>query len=208
MRLLKKFKQLNWTAIIVESVITVLSILFALGVNTYREKLKKEELKKQTLENVTNELIDNHRKLEELIDNHKDKIKKITLLQQKLTPEEIANKTVLEIIFSLDNDALLKEPTLNNTAWETARLTNAVNLLDYKIVEKTSKLYNLQESSVARVWNIVTNFLLSREIFEKDKTETNLKMIQIYISELYRQEIYLKQQTSDLIRTLEKHEKE
>lgn len=198
---MKKLKKIDWTSIIIESILIVLSILFALGINSYRDKVKKENLKINTLANIKNELQNNFQNLEILIENHRDKSRKFISINKQLKPKDINGKTVLEIIFSLD-DVLLKEPSLNSTAWETAKLTNAVSLMDYKLVEKISKLYNLQQNSVEKTWGIVTRFLLSREIFETDKTTVNLQILQTYISELYRQEIYLKNSISDLIKTL------
>lgn len=188
---MKKLKNLNWTSIIIESVLIVMSILLALAINEYRDYKKQENLRTETLSNIKIEIENNIAELDLLIESHKNTSSRVEKLIAELKPEEIEGKSVTEIIFSLDK-IIIKAVTLNNTAWETARLTNAVSLLDYRQIQSISKVYNLQKISVDKMWELISSFLLSKENFETDNTTLKLRIFNAYLIELYRQEINLK----------------
>ena len=198
---MKKLKNLDWTSIIVESVLIVLSILLALAINQYRDYKKQESLRIETLSNIKIEIENNIADLEQLIDSHKNTSARVEKFMAELNPADIEGKSVTDIIFSLDK-IIIKAVSLNNTAWETARLTNAVSLIDYQQIQSISKVYNLQKISVDRMWELISSFLLSKENFETDNTALKLKIFNSYLIELYRQEINLKLKLEDTLKEL------
>lgn len=188
---MRKLKSLDWTSIIIESIFLVLSILFALGINEYRENNSKEQLRINTIEIIKGELNNNLKELDKLILNHKIKSNNLNELLNTSKDEYFLKKTAIKIIQSLKG-SILERPSLSKTAWDSAKITNGINLLNFKTVQSLSYVYDMQENSVEKIWEILAEHLLSKEMFDDKDTRQNLIVFQIYISELYKQEEYLK----------------
>lgn len=198
---MKKLKNLDWSTIIIESILIVLSILLALAINEYRDYRKKVLLREETLSNIKTEIQSNISELEALIENHQSKASKIIEYLHNTDDKDLIDKKVIDVIYTFDQ-VILKEVSLSTTAWETAQITNAVSLLHFGTIQCLSKVYNLYDISVKKMWHLISNFLLSKENYEANNTVLKLQVFNAYLTELYRQEIYLKDKLQDSLKEL------
>lgn len=191
---MKRFlKRVNGFQIIIESLLIIFSILFALGVNEIRATKQLNSQKEESLHNLENELKRNFKGLEKVIPYHKKITQRLLKMIDSLsTIKGEINKTGLELMSDVNPSGIMP-PSPQKTSWETIRITNSISLLDFELVNDLSKLYKLQEDGVEITWKLIANFLLSRENFDPNHTFENLKILNAYITELYSQELYLKQ---------------
>ncbi len=191
---MKRFlKRVNGFQIIIESLLIIFSILFALGVNEIRATKQLNSQKEESLHNLENELKQNFKGLEKVIPYHKKITQRLLKIIDSLsTIKGEINKTGLELMSDVNPSGIMP-PSPQKTSWETIRITNSISLLDFELVNDLSKLYKLQEDGVEITWKLIANFLLSRENFDPNYTLENLKILNAYITELYSQELYLKQ---------------
>jgi hypothetical protein len=132
-----------WLArLVVESVLIVLSILLALGVDSWREERHNTRLAEQALASFEAEIRENKAAVEAIIPYHRRLQKEFAALS---TAGEIRK---FEDLRKVKDFKGLNPTFVRDTAWRTAVATGSLEHLDYETVQALSYLYTLQERVV------------------------------------------------------------
>ena len=129
-----EFKRLPVAGIIIEVFSVILGVLVALAVNEWRTTENNKDMGLAAYEKIVKEVERNKDKVDELLLNHMEILVEIDSVIAKL---KRANE---ELTFGQINFE-----TPSTTAWEAAKLTAAVNYLEYDLVEKISSVYSTQK---------------------------------------------------------------
>ena len=127
-----KFSKINFSKIIFEFISVSFAVLFAILLNQWREDRNNKDLAQKAIVNVREEFIENKEILVKFIPNHKSILVEI---------DSVINSS------DKDNVPVIKNININlinSSAWEMAKITNAVYYLDFDIVNNLSKIYKLQ----------------------------------------------------------------
>jgi predicted negative regulator of RcsB-dependent stress response len=125
-----EFKKLPVASIIIEVFSVILGVLVALAVNEWRTTVNNQDQGLAAYEKIVKEVERNKNKVDELLLNHMAILVEIDSVIAKLKRED-EKLTFGQINFE----------TPSSTAWEAAKLTAAVNYLEYDIVEKVTSVY-------------------------------------------------------------------
>lgn len=138
--LIDALKKVPLKRVLLEIVSVVFAVLLALGVNEWRKNLENEHLSHRALENIVLEIEANksdivnglaeHKRLNAYLDS--------TLKAYKGAPKENAITVKKSFRFSYEHSVL------NNTAWNSAQITQAVKFMDYETIAALSTIYELQ----------------------------------------------------------------
>lgn len=157
----------------VEIFSVVFAVLFALFVNQCRQKSDNIQLGERSLKNITSEITSNKK----LVDS--------TVIAQGNTIKEIDS-----LLLILDkekggiNSPHFKFEILDNTAWETAKTTRAIEYIEMETVTKMTKLYNSTELYNNLISKMIDQLIFGSE-FEDIKTfEKTLKKQKVYVLSL------------------------
>ena len=184
-------KNTNFKKYIIEGLLIVFSVLFALAINKLAENYQTEEKKNIAINKIKEELKNNskiikewnvkHQEIKQNLDDilvgKNDSLKSQLFKNNFLHPEILTNKK--GFISSL----------LTNTAWETAKTTGIVSEFDFETTQKLSYVYAVQniiaEKSSMEIINIMYDWT-AKKIGENE----NAILIQLNarISDLVSQE--------------------
>ncbi|MCW8810489.1 MAG: hypothetical protein OQJ93_06450 [Ignavibacteriaceae bacterium] len=165
-----ELKKLPLTNILVEIFSVVLAVLLALGMNEWRTNKNNEDLSLAAFDKIVKEVKSNKNKLDTLLVNHKEILVEIDSVISKLTRKSN------EISFG---QIVFEAPSA--TAWEAAKLTTAVNYMEYDRVEKITSVYSTQ-----KVYNDVSDRVFQELVFfVPDKDREKMK------NQFYKQKVYL-----------------
>ena len=116
--------------ILIEFFSIVVGVLFALGVNQWRENISNEERAQTALINIKNEIETNQKTLKYIFENNKSTI---DLINKKEKMQDDSNATYIPAI------------QLQETAWNTMLNTDVSSHIDYEVLMKLSSTYSIQE---------------------------------------------------------------
>ncbi|MCB8963670.1 MAG: hypothetical protein H6536_01340 [Bacteroidales bacterium] len=134
------------------------AVFLALMLNQWKDNYNNQKLVKQTLTNINIEVKQNSERVKEMLDSHKLLLTKIESILAHIERGKIPNETLGELSFSL----------ISTTAWETAKLTQAIAHMDINLVSEIAGIYEYQEY----YRSIVKQYSLSNEmnkLFESEK---------------------------------------
>ena len=129
-----EFKKLPVTSIIIEVFSVILGVLVALAVNEWRTTVNNKDMGLAAYEKIVNEVERNRNKVDELLLNHMTILVEIDSIIERLERNS-EDLSINQINFE----------TPSSTAWEAAKLTAAVNYLEYDLVEKVTSVYSTQK---------------------------------------------------------------
>ena len=124
---------------LVESVLVVGSILFALALDSWAEDREYAELADQSLGIFESEILRNKAGLEDVVPFHSG-IRELLGQMLGVSEIEVDLRSIMEGI---------ETPVLLSTAWETALATGALTHMDVQIVSALSLTYSIQERFAA-----------------------------------------------------------
>ena len=136
--------KINFSRIIFEFISVSFAVLFAILLNQWREDRNNNNLAKKALINVREEFIENKETLHSIIPRHNALLVSIdSLLSVNNNDGRNINKDI-----NLD--------LLSSSAWEMAKITNAVYYLDFDVVNNLAKIYKLQYyyESIIKKYNL------------------------------------------------------
>lgn len=140
---------LSYKLIAIEFLSVVFAVLLALVVNEWRESVNKNNLAEKAKQNIITEIKSNFDKLQITRDNHKETIDSLAVVYGgSKSPETVGN-----INFEL----------LTTGAWETARITNALNYMNLEMVSEISEVYVHVE-----LYNEMSNKLIYQMMFPEN----------------------------------------
>lgn len=139
-----KFSKINFSKIIFEFISVSFAVLFAILLNQWREDRNNKDLAQKVLVNVGEEFIENKETLYSFVPEHKALLIEIdSMITLSNNDDKVVNK---EINLNL----------LSSSAWEMAKITNAVFYLDFDVVNNLAKIYKLQNyyESIIKQYNL------------------------------------------------------
>ena len=123
--------------VVIESILIVLSILVALGLDSWRQNREDEEFVRTALSNFAVELRQNKARVEDAAPFN---IGLRTVLNDHYAVEDITS--VDEFVNMVE---IYSPAALQSTAWDTALATGSLAKMEYNLVTALSLTYNLQE---------------------------------------------------------------
>lgn len=149
----KSFKDRPALLLFAEFMIVMLSVLLALGLDSWREGRVSQKLAERSLQNFERELAINVTEVQEAFDHHTQ---------------------LLEEVRGGRMGVSLNTATIENSAWEVVKSTGVIMEIDFDTVEIASRIYELQrryqrveESSVEIIYQ--SNF----KLIDSDLDELN-----------------------------------
>jgi len=121
---------------LVESVLIVVSILFALALDQWQEDQEIQELIDRSITNFVNEVTQNRSRIEDVGAYHRG--------VQQILKRRSANGGLGSIEFRNIMEAL-QPIVLTSSAWETAVATGALGRMDFELVSALTLTYNTQQ---------------------------------------------------------------
>ena len=128
-----KLSKINFSKIVFEFISVSFAVLFAILLNQWREDRNNTKLAQKALVNVSEEFKENKEILMNFIPNHKSVLVEI---------DSVINLSDKDNVLVIKN---IKINLINSSAWEMAKITNAVYYLDFDVVNNLSKIYKLQD---------------------------------------------------------------
>ncbi len=122
--------------VLFESALIVLSILFALGLDEWREDRQDEETVKLALSNFASEIQQNKARIEDMAPFNRGLR---SVMRNRYQNEDI--NSVDEFVNMVESYTPV---VLQSTAWETALATGSLAKMDYNLVSALSLTYSLQ----------------------------------------------------------------
>jgi len=117
----KSDTKINWLLLLIETLLVVLSVLLALGLNSWRENRSHEELAKRALKSVVGEISTNCSRINGFQEYHK------------------------EVATGERESEGLQIGLIQNSAWDAARSTGAIAFIDFETASVIEQIYVAQE---------------------------------------------------------------
>ena len=165
-----ELKKNTFTNILTEVFSVVFAVLLALGVNEWRTSKNNEELGSEAFKKIVTEVKRNKDKVDSLLQNHKKILADIDSVIARLKRKD-NNLSFGQIIFE----------TPSSTAWEAAKLTSAINYLDYDKVEKITSVYATQKT-----YSDVSDKVFGELVFFVPDSDR-----EVMRKQMYKQKVYL-----------------
>jgi hypothetical protein len=116
----KSDTKINWPLLLIETLLVVLSVLLALGLNSWRENRSNEELAERALKSVVEEYSTNCSRINTFQDYHK------------------------EVATGKRESEGLQVGLIQNSAWDAARSTGAIAFINYETASVIEQIYVAQ----------------------------------------------------------------
>lgn len=182
-----------------ESVLIVVSVLLAFGLNEWRMQRADAQLTQNVIDGLYMEIQANLALLETMQPLHERLAESIATMD----PAEIGNRAAFTVITEhrVDGGTLINPPA--EAAWQTAVSTGALRLLDYETVSVVSRIYLGQRDAVGRTSERIADLAFGGSMFDPAE---NVQAIQAFLAlmrELASQEAHLMEEYREGLRRLE-----
>ena len=125
-------KKINFNKLLFEFISVSFAVTFALFVNQWREDYNNQKLAQNSLRNIKEELLENKETLEELLSIHEAHLEKIDSLM------------LLEVEVDEDSISDVNIVLLSSSAWEMAKVTQAVYYIPFDDINNLAKVYDFK----------------------------------------------------------------
>ena len=196
-------KNMSLKKYIIDGLLIVFSVLFALAINKLAENYQTKKRKNIALNSIKMELKNNSKIIKEWNQTHQE-------IKQKLDEilagkNDSLNSKLIEGN-RLHFETLTSKPFINslmsNTAWETAQTTGIISEFDFETIQKLTFVYNLQNIITEKSSMKIIEMLYDRRIMKIDEKNTLLIELNTRISDLVGQEQGLEYLINDAIKNL------
>ncbi len=196
-------KNMSLKKYIIDGLLIVFSVLFALAINKLAENYQTNKRKNIALNSIKMELKNNSKIIKEWNQTHQE-------IKQKLDEilagkNDSLNSKLIEGN-RLHFETLTSKPFINslmsNTAWETAQTTGIISEFDFETIQKLTFVYNLQNIITEKSSMKIIEMLYDRRIMKIDEKNTLLIELNTRISDLVGQEQGLEYLINDAIKNL------
>lgn len=189
---------------VLEALLIVFSVLFALYIENYVENLKTLERKQQALERIRLELARNSKVLADWMPKHEATYQ--LLYRSSLTNNDSLKKVLLMYnyfnISVLTKQESIVNTILTTTAWETAQSTQIVSEFDLELMEYLTQVYALQRMIMEKTLQDIIGVYLDRNSHDLGKVDATLKQFEIRYQDLIGQEKILASAYNDVLTKL------
>lgn len=119
----KTFKDRPWALLTAEFIIVMLSVLLALGLDSWRGNMANQKIADNALEIFEREIMNNQADIQKAYDFHSELVEEVRDGRMGVT---------------------LRTATIENSAWEVVQTTGSVSHIDFDTVDIASRIYELQ----------------------------------------------------------------
>lgn len=184
--------KIPWKLLSIEAVLVVLSVLLALGLNSWREGRAHQDLAQRALQTVVDEAMGNCKKIETLLPYHRS-------------------------VFALEREYEgLGEVFIRNDAWPSAQSAGASHHLEYEVAAAIGSIYALQnehqrivEAGIRAVYNAALIQDPNLELFEQAIRENHTDLLAgphpMILADLIRVQSNLLEEYGMLFKLSEEH---
>ena len=167
-----------------ESLLILLSVLAAFGVNEYRDRQADRRNAELVVQNFRHEVEQNLAALE-------DGYRRETEFARQLSAVDVARQptaSAVDLVARALPPGGLRLPVLSDAAWETSLATNGLHLVDYGTVSLLSQTYLLQRTSVSGSTKLVQDAIFDRRSFTPSDTRATVRLLLAIMQQLTAQE--------------------
>lgn len=175
-----------------EGILIVFSVLFALFIDNYAQRLKVEKQKNLAIERLKLELAQNQKIAKGWLVHHGkilERIRNLMKLSKDSLRKEFSKDNHLTFELLTDSKAFHND-LLSSTAWETAKSTAIIEEFDFEQIESLTWMYEFQ-NIVIKSLNGIVNTYFERDSHELERLDSTLKQFLIRFTDLTKQEQFL-----------------
>lgn len=176
-----------------EGILIVFSVLFALFIDNYAQRLKIEKQKKLAIERIKLELSQNQKIASGWLVHHGkilERIKNLMKLPADSLKKEFSKDNYLTFELLTDGKSINND-LLSNTAWKTAKSTGIIEEFDFEQIESLTMMYEFQNILVGKTLYGIVNTYFERDSHEFENLDSTLKQFLLRFKELTSQERFL-----------------
>ncbi|WP_018126617.1 hypothetical protein [Balneola vulgaris] len=179
-------EKIAWKNVIVDSLLIVLSVLFALFINEWNTERNQRNETTKMMENIQTEITQNQVLLDSLIPYHESVLLNI---QQAAMADSIESTFFSSGYFEINAVAPkgIIQGNLQRIAWTIAQEENITNRISYQKSQILFSTYE-QQQRVLRTIERIIDILSSREIHRKELLDESLIVLAIEWNEMIAQE--------------------
>ncbi|PIE02934.1 MAG: hypothetical protein CSA81_04275 [Acidobacteria bacterium] len=175
---------------IVDALLIVFSVLFALAINKMAENYQTQKKKSIALESIQKELQRNSDILQAWRSKHAEVEKVLTSLIEGKN-DGLKSRLIKDhyLDFSLlTNGRSLADNMMTSTAWETAKSTGIIAEFDFETTQKLTDAYLLQKLIIDETMVKILNYYLNPESHKRENIDITLVQLRLRFRELIGQE--------------------
>jgi len=158
-------RNIAYKKLLFEFISVSFAVFLGLMLNQWRDNYNSRKLVRQTLENISIEIENNSRKVQKMLDSHQYLLSKVENILANIDHGKIP----------LDSMGGLNFQLINSTAWETAKLTQAIAHMDIKVVSEIAGIYEYQEYYTTAVKQYVLSTTLNQSFESEQDIRKNKK---------------------------------
>lgn len=162
---MKAKRNIAYKKLLFEFISVSFAVFLGLMLNQWRDSYNNRKLVKQSLENIDIEIVNNSRKVQEMLDSHKNLLSKVENILTHIEKGTIPMDSIGGLNFQL----------INSTAWETAKLTQAIAHMDINIVSEIAGIYEFQDYYTTTVKQYVLGTISSQSFESEQDIRKNKK---------------------------------
>ncbi len=178
---------------IIDALLIVFSVLFALFLNNWSESRKQHKKMMEIRENLLEEISTNLEMVKSWKDHHLYLGKRLDSLQMGKLPKiyEVLHKDRYQGSFALFKNQPLIEQLPNEAAWNGASATGIVSEMNFDEIILFSNCYNLQKEIIDVSIRRILDMFFDAEKMENMSTENLITQYKMSFHELISQEYAL-----------------
>ena len=190
---------------LVDGLLIVFSVLFALFINKLAESTKINKQKKIAIESIQKELYRNAGIVNDWYPRHKATMVRINDVlegRNDSLKNEFLKYQFLNLALLTEDESLM-DAFLTNTAWETAKTTQVISEFDFETIRSLTFVYDMQEVITEKSMMKILDYYFDREAHNLEQLEPTLIQFQLRFSELVGQEALIQDFYDKAINRLE-----
>lgn len=180
----------NLKKYLIDGLLIVFSVLFALFINNLAESIKVNQQKRVAIESIQKELKRNAEIMKNWHPRHKATMERINDVLEGRN-DSLKNKfydyQFLNLALITEDESLM-DAFLTNTAWETAKTTQIISEFDFETTQYLTFVYRMQKVITEKSMMKILDYYFDREAHNLEQLEPTLIQFQLRFSELVGQE--------------------
>lgn len=162
---MKAKNNIAYRKLLFEFISVSFAVFLGLMLNQWRDSYNNRKLVKQSLKNINIEVESNSKKVKEMLDSHQFLLSKVENILVHIDQGKIPMDSMGGLNFQL----------INSTAWETAKLTQAIAHMDINIVSEIAGIYEYQDYYTTAVKQYVLNTTFNQSFESEQDIKQNKK---------------------------------
>ncbi len=195
-------KRFRLNTFVSESLLIILSVLFALFINEWRNTYKYNQRTKSIINNVKKEITHNKIYVEKLSKYHQSIIDNIRDVIKKDSIEAVFFPSTRFNLYGVAPNGII-QGYIDEIAWLVAKQENITNRIEFEQSRALYRAYD-QQAAVKKTIETIIDILVQRELQRKELLHESITIFAMEINELIGQEKMLIIRYNEVLETLEK----